>query len=326
MSSDGRRYMRRFVPTVGAVTAALLVPAAADAAPARPLVNTGGPANVGQTTVVLNGWVNPREADTSYFFQYGTTRIYGATTPAAGAGAGKRRVRVAVAVGALAPFTRYHYRLVAQNARGMVFGRNRTFRTLRQPLGLSLAASPNPVRAGRASVLAGTLSGTGNAGRQVMLQANPFPYTQGFLAAGNAQVTDAAGNFSFPILSVPVNTQYRVVMPQRPEIASPIAVVGAAVKVTRHVRVRRGNRRGRIRFSGRVTPAVDGQQILVQKFRDNQWTTIGRTFARDAGASSSRYVKIVRPRRGGRFRVVANVQGAYVPSVSRNVRVRRVRR
>jgi hypothetical protein len=317
--------MRRLVVTVGVGLAALLVPAAATAAPAKPVVTTGGPANVAPSTVVLNGSVNPRDAQTTYFFQYGTTRIYGATTAVAGAGAGTRRVRVSVPVGGLAPFTTYHYRLVAQNAKGMVFGKNRRFRTRRQPLGLALAAAPNPVRAGSASVLSGALSGTGNAGRQVVLQANPFPYTQGFATVGNALVTDAAGGFSFPVLSVPVSTQYRVVMPQRPEVASPIAVVGASVRVSMSRRVRRGERRGRVRFFGRITPAVDGHQVLVQKFRDDAWRTIGRTFARDAGSSSSRYTKLVRPRRGGRFRVVANVQGAYVPTASRTTRIRRVR-
>jgi len=52
---------------------------------------------------------------------------------------------------------------------------------------------------------------------------------------------------------------------------------------------------------------------------------IGRTFARDNGAGSSRYVKRVRQRRGGRYRVVANIEGAYSPSAGRTIRVRRVR-
>jgi hypothetical protein len=34
----------------------------------------------------------------------------------------------------------------------------------------------------------------------------------------------------------------------------------------------------------------------------------------------------VRQRRGGRYRVVANVDGQYVPNVGRTVRVRHVRR
>jgi hypothetical protein len=317
--------MRRLVVTVGAGLAALLAPAAATAAPAKPVVTTGGATGIGQNTAQLHGWVNPREAATSYFVQIGTTRLYGVTSPAASAGAGKRRVRVTVPVGLLAPFTTYHYRLVAQNRKGLVFGKDRTFRTRRQPLGVSLTATPNPVRAGRSTTLGGALTGTGNGGRQVVLQANPFPYTQGFLTVGNAQVTNAQGGFSFPILSLPVNTQYRVLMPAKPEVVSPIAVVGASVRVTMSKRIRRGERRGRVRFFGRITPAIDGQQVLVQKFRDDAWRTIGRTFARDDGSSSSRYTKLVRPRSGGRFRVVANVQGAYVPTAGRTTRIRRVR-
>jgi hypothetical protein len=257
--------MRRFVPVVGALLAALVVPAAAAAAPAKPVVSTGGIANVAPTSVVLNGGVNPREAETTYFFQYGTTRIYGATTPPASAGAGARRVRVSVAVGGLAPATIYHYRLVAQNAKGMVLGKDRTFKTQRQPLGLTLAATPNPILVGRSTVLGGALTGTGAGGRQVVLQANPFPYTQGFLTVTNPQVTNAQGGFAFPVLGVAVNTQYRVLMPQKPEIASPVVVVGATVRVSTHVRVRRGDRRGTLRFTGRLTPAVDGEQILIQK-------------------------------------------------------------
>jgi hypothetical protein len=115
-------------------------------------------------------------------------------------------------------------------------------------------------------------------------------------------------------------------MPRRPEIVSPVVALGTTVRVTTRVRVRRGSRRGRLRFRGRLSPAVDGEQILIQKRRRNgQWRTIARTFARDNGVRSSRYVKRVRQRRGGRYRVVANVDGEHVPSVGRTVRVRRVR-
>ena len=67
----------------------------------------------------------------------------------------------------------------------------------------------------------GILSGTGNSGRQVQLQANPWPYTQGFLAVGNNVVTTATGGFSFTLLSVSVNTQYRVLMPAKPAVDEP---------------------------------------------------------------------------------------------------------
>ena len=200
--------------------------------------------------MVLNATVNPKGAETMYFFQYGTTVIYGAQTPSTSAGKGTAGVKVAAAVADLAPATTYHYRIVAQNAKGLTRGKDRTFKTKRQPLGVSLAATPNPVSAGGATSLAGALTGTGNAARQVQLQANPWPYS-GFLAAGNAQVTGPAGEFAFPVLGVSVNTQYRVLLASKPNVVSPVVVVGTTVKVTRKVRVDRGARSARIRFRGR---------------------------------------------------------------------------
>jgi hypothetical protein len=99
--------MRRYLPIVGVGAAGLLAPAAAAAAE-RPVVRTGGPSNLGQSTVVLNGSVNPRGTSTTYFFQYGTTPLYGSNTAAASAGAGRRAVRVSAAVAGLAPATTYH--------------------------------------------------------------------------------------------------------------------------------------------------------------------------------------------------------------------------
>jgi hypothetical protein len=316
----------RGVLIAGGLVCALWMPAAAAAA-VKPVARTGGVANLTPTSVVLKGRVSPKGAATTYLFQYGTTSLYGATTAWTAAGSGTTGRAVAVAVGALAPATTYHYRLVAQNAEGMTRGRDRTFRTRRQPLGVTLAATPNPIRAGGAVTLAGVLTGTGNANRQIALQANPWPYTGGFLQVGNTLLTNAQGGFAFPLLAVGVNTQYRVLMPSRPVVASPVVVLGTTVTVSRHVKVRRFARRGRLRFRGRITPATDGGAVLIQKRRNGVWTTIARTAARYTGHGFSRYVKRVRQRRGGRYRVVvADVTGAHSPSVSRSVRIRRVRR
>jgi hypothetical protein len=304
--------------------AALALPAAADAA-SRPAVTTGGASAIAQSTATVHGSVNPRGAATTYYFQYGLTRKYTAQTAVTAAGAGTKRVRATGAISLLAPATRYHYRIIATNAKGATVGKDRTFKTRRQPLGVSLAGTPNPVRTGSSTTLAGTLSGTGNANRQVVLQANPWPYTQGFLNAANPQVTDAAGNFAFPILSVGVNTQYRVLMPQKPEIQSPIVVVGTKVRVTTHVRVKRGVHAGHVRLSGSLLPAMDGTQVLIQKFVRGQWRNIASTVARHASSTRSSYSKTVRQRHPGRYRVYHNAPEPHVPNVGRTVRVRHVR-
>ena len=88
--------------------------------------------------------------------------------------------------------TTYHYRLVARNELGVTRGRGPHVPTQRQPLGLSLAATPNP-SPGRAHADRGSASGTGNAERQIVLQSNPFPYTQGFQNASDIHLTNGDG-------------------------------------------------------------------------------------------------------------------------------------
>ena len=304
-----------------AVALALLAPAAASAA-SKPGVRTGAAASITPTTATLNGRVDPNNAETTYFFQYGTTSLYGTNTAATPAGSGANAAHVSVPIAGLAPATKYHYRIVAQNSFGITRGDRRTFTTKKQPLGVTLAANPNPIAPGGSTTLGGQLTGTNNANRDVVLQSNPFPYTQGFLNAGNPQVTDAAGNFAFPVLSMPVTTQFKVVLAQRPEVTSPIVVVGAALQVkTDTKKVARNRRSVTVRFRGSVSPQNDGGRVSIQKFRNGTWTEIAHTRAKDDGSSKSRYKTRVRIFRSGKFRVVAEAEGPYVTGAGRAISI-----
>jgi hypothetical protein len=310
------------------IAGALLCAPATAAAAEKPVVTSGAAAGITESSVVLNGTVTPKGAATTYYFQYGTSSLYGAVTPAGTVAAGSGRVRITATLTGLAPVTTYHYRLVAQNAKGVARGGHRTFKTKKVPLGFSVAATPNPVSAGGATTIAGALTGTDGPDRRIVVKSNPWPYTQGFLPIGNELVTNDDGSFSVSVLSVPVNTQFMVQMVARPEIVSAPVTVGATLDVTRRVKVTRGDRRGKLRFRGRISPAVDGEQVLIQKLRlsDGVWITVGETFARNAGDSSSRYRKTIRQRRGGRYRVLVNVdEGTYSPSSSRSIRKRHIR-
>jgi hypothetical protein len=304
-----------------AIMVGLLVPAAAAAAPARPDVTTGPAANVGQTTATLTGKVNPNQADTTYFFEYGTTKLYGTTTPPTPAGNGNSNVNVVADIGNLAPATRYHFRIVASNAKGVRRGSDRTFRTQRQPLGLSLTAAPNPIRQNAKTLISGVLSGTGNGERRIVLQANPFPYTQGFQNASDVHLTNADGTFAFPLLAVPVNTQYRVVLTNVPEVASPIVTVGIAPKVTLSSKRLRGNR---FRFRGKIRPAHDGAGIIIQRLKNGAWVNVASGHARAAKGDVSKYSKRFRIKRSGTYRVFAGTDnGANTNSASRAIRLKR---
>jgi hypothetical protein len=286
-------------------------------------VSTGGVAKLTPSTVSLLGKVNPNGAATTYFFQYGPTVLYGAQTAPAGAGAGTKAVNVVADVAALAPATKYHYRLVASNSFGITRGADRTFKTKPQPLGLTLGATPSPVPFGMPAVLAGSLTGTGNAGRQVVLQSNPFPYTAGFANTTNVQLTGPAGQFAFTLISVPLNTQYRVLIPTKPDVASPIVSLGVSVKVGTSVtdtHVRRGQR---VRFSGTIKPGKGGERLAIQKLKPSGWVTLAGTTSHRSSSTSSRYTKRVRISRGGSYRVfVASLDGSYVSSTGRIVKIR----
>jgi hypothetical protein len=322
-----RSIRRRGGLAAAVVLGALIAPATALAA--APGITTGGATAVTTTTATLHGSVDPNGTATSYIFQYGTTRLYGTSTTPLSAGGGNKARKVAVTISGLAPATTYHYRLVGlrSGTTKVWVGKDRTFKTDRQPLGVSLAATPNPVRTGGRITLAGTLSGTGNKDRRVQLQANAWPYTTGFQSGlVNDQITTATGGFLFTVFPVNVNTQYRVLMPAKPNVVSPIVVLGTTSKVTRHAKVRRGNRRGRIRFFGRITPALDGAGVYIQKLRRGIWTNIAQTSAHHTSKGYSRYSKRIRQRRGGRYRiVVVDATGAHSPSVSRSIRRHHIR-
>jgi hypothetical protein len=315
-----RRHRRWAARTTAALVAALALPAAAQAATA-PAVSTGGAANITPTTVRLTGTVDPNGAPAKYQFQYGTTSAYGAVT-AEGTLTGDGKKTVTADVVALAPATTYHYRLITSNAEGLTKGGDRTFKTKIQPLGVTLVATPNPLVAGGTTTLSGTLTGTLNANRKIVLQSNPFPYTQGFQQVGNQLVTDAQGNFSFGLQAVAFNTQYRVSLPDKPSVISPIVVVSVAPIVSTHVtktHVRKGTR---VAFSGTLRPAIDGTPMAVQRRKRGQWVTIAGMAAHHNSSASSTYLKHVRITSSGLYRVYAGVSnGAYVPTTGREIRL-----
>lgn len=311
--------IRALLPAA-ALALTLGAPAAATAASA-PGVSVSSATSLTQSSAVLRGAVNPRDVQTSYVFQYGPTRAYGAQTAPVAVGKGTTTRSVSARVAGLAPATTYHFRLVATSGAGTSRTADRTFKTSRQPLGLALAATPNPVPFGGPTTVGGVLSGTDNAGKQVVLQQNAFPFTAGFANLGNPQLTSATGAFAFPILSLTATTQFRVRVAGR-NVASPIVTALVAVTVGTRVdrtRVRRGRT---VRFFGTVTPRRDGANIAVQKLRDGRWITIGGTIARSFQATRSRYSVRVRVPRGGSYRIfVGTNSGDISNNVGRTVRI-----
>lgn len=309
---------------LGAIVAglALLALAPVASALALPGVSTGAATGVSYGSATLTGLVNPHGSNTSYYFQYGPTTAYGAQTALADAGAGTATVKVAVPVGGLQPLTTYHYRLIAVNAGGAATGRGAVFKTAKVPLSLAITAGPNPTIFGGTLVIQGTLSGTGNGNVPVVLQANSFPYTQGFLNTGNPELTTATGGFSFPFVGLTQATQFRVVTTTtKPIVVSTVAIEGVAVKVEAHVG--RTHRRHHARIYGSVSPAIDGMEVGIMRVIGGHEVLVGGTVLHHDNATSSRFSRMIRVKRHGLYRVFVKVtNGAQVSNYSQPLFIR----
>jgi hypothetical protein len=306
---------------VAIATTGLVMLAPAIAAAAAPLATTGGAAQVTIASATLTGTVNPHGLTTTYYFQYGTTTAYGSRTASSAAGKGGAPVAAAAQISGLGSNTKYHYRVIAHNSDGTTAGHDRTFTTPKQPLGLALSATPNPVVFGGLTTLSGALSGTGNAGRAVQLQQNPFPFTSGFSNLANAQITDAQGGFSFTILSVPLTTQYRVLVTNNQAVVSPVLTVSVQVLVHTSVTHRHVRRGSKVRFSGTVRPAVPNVPLAIQKRGPSgRWVTLDGSITRPGGNGYAVYGKTLRIKRGGHFRVYVGASGGtFTPNFGRTV-------
>jgi hypothetical protein len=87
-----------------------------------PAVVTSSAESVTTTTATLEGSVDPDNAETTYFFQYGTTALYGLQTAPTTLDAGSTTVAVAAPVRGLKTATSYVFRLVASNSKGTSYG------------------------------------------------------------------------------------------------------------------------------------------------------------------------------------------------------------
>jgi hypothetical protein len=98
-----------------------------------PVVVTQAATTVTTSGAALNGTVNPSGLASTAWFEYGTTNSYGASTTAQSMGSGSAAVAHSANLTGLLDGTLYHYRIVAQNAGGTVYGADMTFTTLIDP-------------------------------------------------------------------------------------------------------------------------------------------------------------------------------------------------
>ena len=304
------------------VSAFLACPPVASAALEAPSVDTGGISSPTYSTVQMTGYINPHGQSTSYFFQYGTTSGYGTESAIAPAGSGTKAIKVSEDIAGLQPATTYHYRIVATNPTGTTRGADRTFKTPKVPLSLQIVGTPNPVIFSDPFTVEGNLNGTGNANREVVLQANPYPYTAGFKNVANPELTTATGGFSFPVLGLTENAQLRVMTVGNPVISSPTLTEGVALRVVAHSK--RTRRHGYVRIYGTVAPAevgaLVGFQLLIPGHNS---VNEGGTAVTQGTSTVAQFSRVVRLHHFGVYRVLVKAnEGAHVSGYSNPILVR----
>ena len=94
-----------------------------------PLIKTLAVTNVSRNTANLNGEVNPNQASTDYWFEYGKTANLGETSAIISVGSGDTKLNESALISGLDALTTYYFRVNAQNQFGTVNGSVLNFKT-----------------------------------------------------------------------------------------------------------------------------------------------------------------------------------------------------
>lgn len=304
-------------------------PAAADLR--LPLAATGKVTHPRGTSVLLTGSVNPEGSPTSYYFQFGPTPAYGSRTATASLPSGTSSVRVGLFA---TPFLLgYHFRLVATNAAGTKFGRDRVYTPKSTKFKIELAKDETHPW-GTYVIVAGRITGTGSANHRIALQASPYPYKEAFEVIGAPTVSNAAGRFAFRVGVLSRSTQFRVVTLDPLPRFSKILHEFVSVRVT--MKVRTSGKPGFVRIYGTVTPVQVGAKVEFQVLksvrpgrsekteeRTSKFVTQALSTVKRATRKLSRFSAIVALRRAGYYRArVLTGSGALVAGSSRVIFIR----
>jgi hypothetical protein len=291
--------------------------------PLPPAISNQRTRSVTTDSATATASVDANGNPTTYYVEWGTTNRYGSQTTAATAGSGTSPATVTAQITGLRPYTLYHWRTVATNAAGTTRGRDRTFRSARQPSGVTLGLSRKTVPWGGDVRLGGRVTGVGVGGLTVALQHQRFPLDQDFTQLTTAR-TGSDGGYLFTIPALYTTTRYRVVTQTQVVATSPVATARSAVNVgarARHVTRRRAA------VEGTVVPGVHGTASLQRYRRGVGWRLVKSKTVAPSDELRTRYrFTVRRPRKRAapyRLRVVMlPVKGAHVRGKSRTVFVR----
>lgn len=170
------------------------------------------------------------------------------------------------------------------------------------PHQLTIAAQPSTVVFGKSVTISGKLTGSGSAGETVTLHDEPYPFSHYSVLATTTAASD--GSYSFTATPT-VNTKYQTTAKTKSPATSPELLVKVAPRVGLRVSDRTPKVGQVVTFSGRVTPAHDGQPVRLQRRKaDGTWKTVVSVPLVDAGSAYSTYSVKRKIGRSGTWRVV----------------------
>ncbi len=249
--------------------------------PLPPVVSTGAVGELTPTTATVNGSINPRGTAARYRFDWGTGTSLNRATPYVAAGAGTAAIAVSTPL-ALAPNTRYSYRVIATNAAGTARGARRSFTTPRAPAVLSMTLRANRVPYGEAAFVTGSATSGGTGGVPLVLERQAFPFTGPFERIASKS-SARSGAFTFSVSPLLLSARLRVVAQTSP----PVTSLARTVRTT--VRVSIGHERlpgRRVRFTGTVSPDLSGARASLQRRKRGRFVTLRRVQLRPPGAAT----------------------------------------
>ena len=186
---------------------------------------------------------------------------------------------------------------------------------------LTISAEPSPVTWPKRVTVSGVLRGSDRAAKTVELQAKPHPFTGAFREVATT-TTNEDGDYTF-LHRPDEHTAYRVVADLNPDEISGEATVRSRMKITRRVSNRRPLDGQEITFFGRVGPAHEGMDVLIQRRRPSgRWKTMTTAPLGEAlPDGTSAYSTEVKMNRDGVWRARVRKDENHLGNKSRRVRI-----
>jgi hypothetical protein len=226
-----------------------------------PVAVTADATAVAVTTATLRGQVTPNGLATTWWFEYGTSTAYGLKTASNSAGSGTTAQAVSAGITRLTVGKSYHFRLVAQNSSGRVFGLDRLFTTV---------GAPNATTGAAQSIGPDTAQLTGSLdtlGRSTTWWFDYGTTTKYGKSTTHRSAGSKAGvqTVTAPLTGLAANTAYhfRLVASSDGGVRYGADVTFATTGVSLVLAARQVVFGGRIRLTGSVPTHIAGEQVVV---------------------------------------------------------------